>query len=341
MLENKTTIIAEAGVNHNGSLEIAKKLVEAASTAGADYVKFQTFNPKALVTNHANLAGYQRKNSKFSKQLEMLEQLTLSHQDHYELVKHCELHKIKFLSTAFDPDSLQFLDTLGSSLYKIPSGEINNVPYLEMVGSLATEVIISTGMAFMSEIKNVLQIIEKSGISRDKVTVLHCTTEYPASFSDVNLRAMNSIGSELKVRTGYSDHTLGIEVSIAAVAMGASVIEKHFTLDQNMSGPDHKASLNPESLYQMIKSIRNIEIALGDGNKRPTRIELENRKTIRKSLVASRPILIGETFTSDNITTKRPGTGLPADKYNDLIGRIARASYSGDEFIANEELDGK
>lgn len=339
MLDKKTTIIAEAGVNHNGSLEIAKKLVEVASNAGADYVKFQTFDPKALVTGHANLAGYQRKLSEFSKQLHMLEKLTLSQDDHHELVRHCELHEIKFLSTAFDADSLIFLSTLGAKLYKIPSGEITNVPYLEMVGGLATEVIISTGMASMSEIKKAVQILEKSGISRENITVLHCTTAYPTLFPDVNLRAMKSIGAELNIRTGYSDHTLGIEVPIAAVAMGASVIEKHFTLDRNMSGPDHQASLEPDGLYQMTNSIRNIEAALGDGIKRPTQIELENRKVIRKSVVASRSILIGDTFTFDNITTKRPGIGIPADKYYNLIGKTSKTSYSIDELIANSELD--
>lgn len=341
MKYKKTIVIAEAGINHNGSLDIAKNMVEVASNAGADYIKFQTFNPEALVTETAQLASYQQKGNVFSNQFEMLKKLNLSHEDHIELMEHCELFGIKFLSTAFDDESLLFLSNIGMKLFKVPSGEINNIQYLERIGSLADEVILSTGMACMSEVIQAVEILEQSGVKHDKIIILHCTTAYPTDYTDVNLRAMKSIEADLKIRIGYSDHTLGIEVAVAAVALGASVIEKHFTLDRNMTGPDHQASLDPDELVRMVEAIRNIESALGDGIKRPTSSELENRMAIRKSLVASQAIKIGEKFTRLNITAKRPGSGLAADNYPNLIGKFSKCSYCRDDLISQVELDGE
>lgn len=312
MNKNKVIIIAEAGVNHNGDINIAKKLIEAAAEAGADYVKFQTFNSKKIVSKNALKANYQIENTNNGEesQLEMLQKLELTPQMHFELIDHCKKSDIKFLSTGFDLESLDFLNQIGIDLFKVPSGEITNLPYLRRLGSMGKPVIISTGMATMEEIQDTLNVIIKAGTKKSDVTILHCNTEYPTPMEDVNLKAMLSIKEKFQTQVGYSDHTLGIEVPIAAVAMGATVIEKHFTLDKNMEGPDHKASLNPFELKEMIKAIRNIEVAVGDGLKIPSKSELKNKSIARKSIVASVNIAKGTIFTENNLTVKRPGNGI-------------------------------
>lgn len=325
-------IIAEAGVNHNGCLDIAMKLVDAAKYAGADCVKFQTYISENIVSKDAQKAEYQKQQSNSEEsQYEMLKKLELSFEDFVELKNYCKTRNIEFLSTAFDLESIDFLNSLDMNKWKIPSGEITNLPYLIKIARYNTPIILSTGMSDMNEIKVAISILKQNGTK--ELTVLHCTTEYPTPFEDVNLRAMLSISEEFGVQIGYSDHTSGIEVSIAAVALGATVIEKHFTLDRNMEGPDHKASLEPDELKNMVDSIRHIEIALGDGQKRPRGFELNNSKVARKSIVAKKEIKIGELFTEDNITVKRPGNGLSPMLWFELIGKKATRNFSKDELI--------
>jgi N,N'-diacetyllegionaminate synthase len=329
-----TLIIAEAGVNHNGKLSVAKNLVDIAADSGADVVKFQSFRAGSLVTKQAKRAAYQIKNTKTNaSQFKMLKNLELSAGDFYELNKHCLQHKIEFLSTAFDIDSLRMLADLGMQRFKIPSGEITNLPFLREIGKYGKDIILSTGMSSMSEISEALQVLEKSGTTLEKIIVLHCTTNYPATMPEVNLLAMQSIRNEFGVQVGYSDHTLGSEVAVAAVALGARVIEKHFTLDKNFNGPDHAASLEPDELNTFVSQIRNIEKALGDGIKRPVDSEKEIALVARKSIVASREIDIGEIFSSENITTKRPGTGISPMNWDSYIGQRASRKYYTDELI--------
>lgn len=330
----KTLIIAEAGVNHNGKMAIAKDLINSASIAGADIVKFQTFKAENLATRQADMAIYQKKNTnKKESQFEMLEKLELSDDEFMELNETCSAKGIEFLSTAFDLESLEFLLGLNPQRVKIPSGEITNLPYLRRVGRLGTEVIMSTGMAHLNEIGQAIRTLELAGTNREKITVLHCTTNYPTEMYEVNLNAMRNIGSEFGVKFGYSDHTLGIEVSIAAVALGACVIEKHFTLNRNQEGPDHRASLEPVELSTMVTSIRNIETALGDGIKKPNMSEIENAKVARKSIVARCDIKKGEMFTIENLTTKRPGTGINPMNWDSVIGRFSSKDFQADDLI--------
>ena len=333
-MPNRTLIIAEAGVNHNGDIELAKQLIDVAADAGADCVKFQTFSADRLVTKSADKAEYQRQSSDSSEsQYEMLKRLELSVEMHLELIEHCEHKSIKFLSTGFDIQSVDLLIGLGLGLIKIPSGEITNLPFLRYVGSLGIPVILSSGMSTMREIGDALSILEQTGLRRDKTTVLHCTTEYPTPMNEVNLRAMSSIRKTLGVAVGYSDHTVGIEVSIAAVALGASVIEKHFTLDRTLPGPDHKASLEPNELIAMVKAIRNVEVALGSDVKEPTIGEIKNIQVARKSILAGRKIEVGEILSASNLVVKRPGDGVSPMHWDHLIGQIASRDYLPDEMI--------
>jgi N,N'-diacetyllegionaminate synthase len=327
-------IIAEAGVNHNGDIELAKHLIDVATDAGADYVKFQTFSADRLVIKSADKAEYQKQSSGSSEsQYEMLKMLELSVEMHLELIEHCERRSIKFLSTGFDIQSVDSLVGLGLGLIKIPSGEITNLPFLRHIGSLRMPVILSSGMSTMKEIGEALLILELSGLPRAQITVLHCTTEYPTPMDEVNLRAMNNIRDTHGVAVGYSDHTVGIEVSIAAVALGASVIEKHFTLDRTLPGPDHKASLEPNELVAMVKAIRNVEVALGSDVKEPTIGEIKNMRIARKSILASRKIEVGEILSPLNLVVKRPGDGISPMHWDHLIGQIACREYLPDEKI--------
>ena len=330
----KILVIAEAGVNHNGSLDTAKRLVEVAANAGADFVKFQTFSAEDIVLKTADKAEYQKgATDSAESQYEMLKRLELTSEMHEHLIEHCKKFSIGFLSTGFDQASIAYLVSLGQQLVKIPSGEITNLPYLEFVGSLGLPVILSTGMSTLEEVGEALRVLRSAGTDTDRVTVLHCTTEYPAPMETVNLRVMQTISREYGVAIGYSDHTSGIEVSIAAAALGARVIEKHFTLDRALPGPDHKASLEPNELVALIKAIRNIEIALGDGSKMPSNGENKNKLIARKSIVAKREIHSGDSFTEDNLTTKRPGTGISPMKWYEILGQIASRDYQSDEII--------
>ena len=333
---NKTIIIAEAGVNHNGDIETAKRLVDAAADAGADYVKFQTFKADKIVTKQAKRADYQNRNTKdVNTQYEMLKKLELNEDSHHLLIKYCNQKGIKFLSTGFDLDSLKFLNKIGIRLAKIPSGEITNYPYLKKVAQLYSEVILSTGMSDMNDINKALAVLLKFGVKKENITILHCNTEYPTPMSDVNLKAMLHIQKELGLKIGYSDHTLGIEVPIAAVALGARVIEKHFTLDRNLPGPDHSASLEPNELKSMVNSIRNIEKALsGSGIKEPSKSELKNKQIIRKSIIALKTITKGEIFNNKNIGTKRPGTGISPMNWESVIGQASKDNFEQDELIS-------
>lgn len=325
-------IIAEAGVNHNGNLEIAKKLVDVAKNAGADCVKFQTFVSKNMVTKKAAKAEYQKKQTLSNEtQFDMIKKLELSFDDFLEIRQYCLSLEIDFMSTAFDFESIEFLNSIGMERWKIPSGDITNLPYLIKIASLRKPIILSTGMSTMSDISNTIQILKENGAG--PLVVLHCTTEYPAPYEDVNLNAMLTIKKTFDVEVGYSDHTNGIEVPIAAVALGAKVIEKHFTLDRSMEGPDHKASLEPDELKAMVESIRNIESALGDGVKRLVESEKKNMTIARKSIVAKKNILSGEVFTEENITVKRPGDGLSPMKWFEVIGGIATRDFEEDELI--------
>ena len=329
-----TLVIAEAGVNHNGDINLAKKLVDAAADAGADVVKFQTFQANQLVTEQAKKAAYQQQELGQSQgQLAMLQQLELKPERHRELINHCRKKKIEFLSTAFDLPSIELLASLNIKRWKIPSGEITNLPYLRQIGAQGQSVFLSTGMANLSEIEAALGVLEQAGTPLSQITGLHCTTEYPAPSEEVNLRAMTNIAQAFGVAVGYSDHTEGIAVPIAAVAMGATVIEKHLTLDRNLPGPDHKASLEPDELAAMVQGIRTIEQALGDGIKRPTPSEQGNLPVVRKSLVAACPIRAGELFSEANLTTKRPGTGLSPMQWDYWIGRPASRDFAPDELI--------
>ena len=337
MMRGATLIIAEAGVNHNGSIETAGQLIETAAEAGADLVKFQTFSADRLVTGSASKADYQMETTSTSEsQQEMIRKLELSREMHEELIVHCKKCGVGFFSTGFDPQSVDLLAELGLDRFKIPSGEITNLPYLRHIGQYGKPVILSTGMARLGEIEAALEVLEASGTPRELVTVLHCNTEYPTPMADVNLKAMLAIRDALGVQVGYSDHTLGIEVPIAAVAMGATVIEKHFTLDRSLPGPDHRASLEPDELKAMVQAIRNIELALsGDGLKRPSPSESKNLEIARKSLVALVPIKAGEPLTEANLGVKRPGSGISPMRWDDFIGRPANRDYQVDELIEN------
>lgn len=327
-------IIAEAGVNHNGSIDIAKKLIDAAVASGADAVKFQTFKAENLATIYAKKAEYQKNlTSKKESQFEMLKKLQLNKEMHIELINYCVKKNIKFLSSPFDHDSIDLLRDLGLEIFKIPSGEITNLPYLRHIGKLNKKIILSTGMSNMDEVKIALDVLINSGTKKNNITVLHANTEYPTPMEDVNLKAMVTIGQELDINFGYSDHTLGIEVDIAAVAMGAKCIEKHFTLNCNMEGPDHKASLEPEKLKEMVKAIRNIEKALGSNIKKPSNSELPNIQIARKSIVAKTKIKKGDILKENNITIKRPGGGISPMNWDNVIGTTATKNYEKDELI--------
>ena len=327
-------IIAEAGVNHNGSIELAKKLIDIAVEAGVDAVKFQTFKAEKLVFKNAQKAEYQKETTDAKEsQFEMIKKLELDVDTHYELIRYCNNKNIMFLSTPFDLDSIDLLDKLELPIFKIPSGEITNLPYLRKIGALKKQVILSTGMADIGEIEDALDVLIEAGTPKEKITVLHANTMYPTPYQDVNLRAMVTIGNTFDIAYGYSDHTLGIEVDIASVAMGATVIEKHFTLDNSMEGPDHKASLEPHELKAMVKAIRNIEKALGSKVKKPTESEIPNIKIARKSIVASSSIKEGEIFTEENLAVKRPSGGISPMRWDELIGTVATKDYEVDELI--------
>lgn len=329
-----TLIIAEAGVNHNCSIEIACKLIDVAKLAGADCIKFQAALPSEVVTKDAEMATYQIYNTgKRESQLEMTEKLHFDFDVFKHLKQYAESIEITFFVTGFGSKSLDFLESLGMDLWKVPSGEITNLPYLRQIGSQRQSVILSTGMANLGEIEAALAVLEQAGTPRSQITVLHCTTEYPAPSTEVNLRAMQTISQAFNVAVGYSDHTEGIAVPIAAVAMGASVIEKHLTLDSNLPGPDHKASLEPDQFAAMVQGIRTIEKALGDGVKRPMPSEQPNLPVVRKSLVAARPIRAGELFSEANLTAKRPGTGVSPMQWDAWIGRPASRDFAADELI--------
>jgi len=335
-MNNKVFIIAEAGVNHNGNIELAKKLVEVAANAGADAVKFQTFSAEQVLSKNAPKAEYQIKMTDSSEsQFDMIKKLELDLNSHQEIIKHCNENNILFLSTPFDHESIEMLNHLNLPLFKIPSGEITNLPYLRLIGSKAKPVILSSGMATLGEIEFALNVLISEQVSLSEITVLHCNTDYPTLMKDVNLRAMQSIAAAFPgIRVGYSDHTLGIEVPIAAVSMGATVIEKHFTLDRNMDGPDHQASLEPDELKSMVKAIRNIEIAMGDGLKKPRSSEIKNKSVARKSIVAARNIHKGEVFTEENLSVKRPGTGLSPIQWDEVIEKKAMKDFRKDELIS-------
>jgi N,N'-diacetyllegionaminate synthase len=327
-------IIAEAGVNHNGDIAIAKQLIDVAAEAGADLVKFQTFKADRLVTAGARKASYQMATTAADEsQYEMIHQLELTEPMHDELITHCRGRGIEFFSTAFDVESLDYLMGLGIERIKVPSGEITNLPYLRRVGGFGKQVILSTGMSNLGEIEAALNALELAGTPRNRIIVLHCNTEYPAPMAEVNLQAMRSIAQAFGVEVGFSDHTEGIEIAIAATALGAAVIEKHFTLNRNLSGPDHRASIEPDELGRMIRSIRNVEMAMGDGIKRPSASEKRNRTVARKSLVASRPIARGEVFSETNLSAKRPGTGVSPMCWDEIVGRNARRNFAFDELI--------
>ena len=329
-------IIAEAGVNHNGSLAIAKQLIDKAVEAGVDIIKFQTFKSEKLVAKIARQAEYQQRNigKKDEGQLAMLKKLELSQPDHEELIRYCNQKNIRFFSTAFDMDSIEYLHSLSMGLWKIPSGEITNYPYLRKIASFGEPVILSTGMCELSDIEAAVKVLNEFGVKREQITILHCNTEYPTPFADVNLRAMLEIGDKFRVKIGYSDHTKGIEVPVAAVALGATVIEKHFTLDKNMEGPDHKASLEPDELKAMVSAIRNIEQALGTGHKTISKSERKNIEIARKSIVAACPIKKGELLSENNLTVKRPGNGISPMRWNEVVGTTAIKDFEEEEVIA-------
>lgn len=328
----KTFVIAEAGVNHNGNFENAKKMIDVAKKSGVDAVKFQTFKAEKVVSKFAEKAEYQKNNTGNSEsQLEMIKKLELSFSDFKELKEYSEKQGILFLSTPFDFESIEFLEDLGMEIWKIPSGEITNLPYLEKIAKIGKKIIMSTGMCELSEIEEALKVLKEAG-AKD-ISILHCNTEYPTPMKDVNLLAMLGLKEKFKVDIGYSDHTLGIEVPISAVALGAQIIEKHFTLDKSMEGPDHIASLNPQELEEMVKAIRNIEVALGSKEKFASESEFKNRAIARKSIVANRKIKVGEILTEENLTVKRPGTGISPMKWNSVIGTRALKDFEEDEMI--------
>lgn len=329
---NKVLVIAEAGVNHNGSLELAMQMVDAAKRAGADIIKFQTAKPEALISKYAEKAAYQKENTgEDESQLDMVRKIMLSYEQFIPLKRYCEQREIKFLSTPFDLDSIDFLGELGCDIWKIPSGEITNLPYLEKIARTHKPVIMSTGMATMDEVQDAMKVLKDAGAG--EVTLLHCTTQYPTPFEDVNLKAMITLRDQFDCAVGYSDHTKGIAIPIAATAMGATVIEKHFTLDRTMEGPDHKASLEPDELTEMVTAIRQVEKALGDGQKKPALSETENKTVARKSIIAARNIKKGELYTEENLTTKRPGNGISPMRWYEYIGKTAKRDYAEDELI--------
>lgn len=334
-MSNHTLIIAEAGVNHNGSLDIAKQLVDEAVDAGVDIIKFQTFKADKLVSKDAKKAEYQKQNIGDSddSQYQMLKKLELSESDHQELVAYCHQKGIRFWSTAFDIESIDFLHSLELGLWKIPSGEITNYPFIKKIALLHEPVIMSTGMCDEDDIRNALDVLLKNGLTKDQITILHCNTQYPTPMKDVNLKAMLTIKHDFETAVGYSDHTRGIEVPIAAVALGAEVIEKHFTLDRNMAGPDHKASLEPQELKAMVQAIRNIESALGTGIKQVSESERGNIAVARKSIVASTYIKKGEPLTDSNLSVKRPGTGISPMLWETVVGTKATKDYQPDDQI--------
>ena len=332
-----TFIIAEAGVNHNGDTDLALKMIDIAADAGADAVKFQTFKAERLLTQYAPKASYQNKTTKADEsQFEMIKNLELSKDAHRVLIDYCSKKNIMFLSSPFDNESIDLLDELGLKIFKIPSGEIVNLPYLRKIGSIDKNIIMSTGMANLEEVDSALNILVSAGTELDKITLLSCNTEYPTPFEDTNLNTMLTLRERFNTKVGYSDHTPGIEVPIAAVAMGAVVIEKHFTLDRNMLGPDHKASLEPVELKSMIMAIRNIEKAMGTGIKAPSPSEIKNIAIARKSIVSSTKIMKGELFSEDNLSTKRPGTGISPMRWDEFIGTKASKDYQKDEQIKEE-----
>lgn len=329
---SKVFIIAEAGVNHNGDLEIAKKLVDKAAEAGVDAVKFQTFKAENIVCKNAEKAEYQKEvTDRNQSQYEMLKKLELTDIMHEELIAHCKEKGLIFLSTPFDLESIDYLVQIGIEIMKVPSGEITNFPYLRKIAKTEKKVILSTGMSDIEEVKAAIKVLKEYGTK--EISVLHCNTEYPTPFTDVNLTAMLTLQKELGVEIGYSDHTLGIEIPIAAVAMGAKIIEKHFTMDKTMDGPDHKASLDPHELKEMVSAIRNVEAAFGNGIKEPSVSEQKNTAIVRKSIVAKCRIEKGQIFTEENLTTKRPGTGISPMRWNEIIGTVAQRSYNEDELI--------
>ncbi len=325
-------IIAEAGVNHNGDINIARQMIDVAAGSGVDYIKFQTFKAEKLVVENAQQADYQKRNTgKSESQLDMLKKLELTQDDFIELKKYCGEKKVGFISTPFDLDSIDFLESLDMDFWKVPSGEVTNYPYLVKIAETGRPVVMSTGMCDMEEIREAVKVLGDNGCS--KLTLLHCNTMYPTPFEDVNLKAMETLEKEFKMPVGYSDHTLGIEIPIAAVAFGAVVIEKHFTLDKNMPGPDHKASIDPEELKQMVSAIRNVEKALGDGEKCVTDSEKANKAVARKSIVAAVDIKAGELFTEDNLTVKRPGTGINPMIWPEVLGKKANRDFKKDDLI--------
>jgi len=333
-MKNKVQIIAEIGVNHNGDINLAKKLIDEAKNAGADSVKFQTFKAERLVTKKLKKANYQNLNDKRDEsQYSMLKRLELTLEMHKEIILYCKKRKIEFLSSGFDIESLDLLSDLGQKKFKIPSGEITNLPYLKHIAKIANSIILSTGMSNLNEIRDAIDILEKNGAIRKKITILHCTSEYPAPFNEVNLLSMNTIKKEFDVSIGYSDHTKNIEVAIAAVALGANIIEKHFTLKKELPGPDHRASLEPNEFKNMVDAIRNIETAMGLSNKEPTKSENKNKLLIRKSIVAKKTIKLGEILSISNVTIKRPGTGISPMQWNKILGRKAIRKFIKDELI--------
>ena len=334
----KTLIIAEAGVNHNGSFELAKQLVDKAAEAGADIVKFQTCKAENVISRYADKAEYQKKTTgEADTQLDMVRKLMLTYEQYGQLKDYCEEKGIRFLSTAFDLPSVDYLHSIGMGLWKIPSGEITNLPLLIKIAQLHEPIIMSTGMSALEEVGNAVKVLKDNGAT--DITLLHCTTEYPAPYEDVNLKAMDTMKKAFGLPVGYSDHTKGIEIPIAAVARGACVIEKHFTLDRNMEGPDHKASLEPQELSEMVRTIRNVEQAIGDGIKKVSASELKNQDIARKSIIAAKAIKAGETFTEENVTTKRPGSGIDPMRWFDLLGKTAKHDYEEDYLIEKDELD--
>ena len=333
-MNNHVFIIAEAGVNHNGNMETAFELIDVAKESGVDAVKFQTFIPEKTVSKLADKASYQKETTdKNESQLEMIKKLALSFEDHKKLLEYCKNKNIKFLSSPFDLDSIDFLNKLGLDTFKIPSGEIINLPYLRKIGSFNKKLIMSTGMTNLKEVESAINVLINSGTKKENITILHCTTNYPCPYEEVNLKAMLTLKEAFKLPVGYSDHTLGIEVPVAAVVMGATVIEKHFTLDKKMEGPDHKASLEPDELKAMVKAIRNIEKSLGDGIKKPNRSEIDIMKVARKSIVAFKDIKKDEIFSEVNITIKRPGTGISPMRWDEVIGKKAMRVFKEDEII--------
>jgi N,N'-diacetyllegionaminate synthase len=329
-----TIIIAEAGVNHNGSIDLAKKLIDGATEAGADFIKFQTFNAEKIVGKYALKAEYQHNESDHDNtQFSMLKKLELNKEAHLELIAHCNLRGIKFFSTAFDSESIELLSSLNIELFKIPSGEITNKPFLQQIASKGKPVIMSTGLANLEEVRQALNILLNGGLKKEDITLLHCTTAYPAPMDDVNLKAMQTLETEFNIKVGYSDHTKGIEIPIAAVALGATVVEKHITLDRNLPGPDHKASIEIDELKKMIRSIRNVEKALGKGIKEPAKSELKNTEAVRKSIVAARAIIKNEKLSSENLTIKRPGNGISPMLWDEVIGKTAIRDFNEDEAI--------